>query len=117
MIALPAILANNWKVLGGAVIGAALCYPVASCSGRRAANATQAEKVIAASAVVHEAAAKAETAAVLADMARTANTIKEVDELREVINETKSDADVGPATAAVLARLREKRGGAAHPGS
>lgn len=114
---IPLWLAANWKLPAAALAGAALTWPVASCSGRRSAEAIQEAKIIAAAAKVREAAAKAETAAVLADMARSVKTAKEADELREVINETKSDAGVGPATSAVLQRLRERRSGAARAGS
>lgn len=117
MIAAPLWLASNWKLPAAALLGAALCWPVASCQGRRSAEVTASAKIIAASAKITEAAHKAETAAVLADMARSVNTAKEADDLREIINETKSSAGVGPATASVLARLRERRGGAARPGS
>lgn len=114
---IPLWLATNWKLPVAAVAGAALTWPVASCSGRQQANASNGAKIIAASTKVERAAAKAEQAAILADMARSVNTAKEADELREVINETKSDAGVGPATAALLKRLREKRSGAARAGS
>lgn len=107
----------HWKLIAAVLVGMALCWPIASCSGRRSAESNQSAKIIAASAKVERAAAKAEQAAILADMARTATTAKEADELREVINETKSDAGVGPATAALLKRLREKRSGAARAGS
>lgn len=114
---ITAILATNWKLAAGALLGAALTWPVASCSGHRSAEGTASAKIIAASAKVTEAAAKAESAAILADMARHANTAKEADELREVINDTKSDAGVGPATSALLRELRQRRGGSARPGS
>ena len=114
MITLPAI---DWKLPAAALLAATLCWPVASCSGRRSAESAASAKIIAASAKVNEAASKAETAAILADMARSVKSGKEADELREIVRETKSDAGVGPATAAVLARLRERRGSAARPGS
>lgn len=107
----------NWKLPVAAVVGAALTWPIASCSSRQQANATNSVKIIAASAKVTEAAAKAESAAILADMARSVNTAKEADELRDIINDTKSEAGVGPATAGVLRSLRERRGGTARPGS
>ena len=114
MITLPAI---DWKLPAAALLAATLCWPVASCSGRRSADNVLEAKVVAAAAKVREAAAKAESAAILADMVRHANTAKEADELREIIDETKSDAGVGPATSAVLQRLRQRRGSAARPGS
>lgn len=120
MNALPfavSLLRDYWKLLAAFILGAVLIWPLASCQGRQQANAINSAKIIAASAKVREAAAKAESAAILADMARSVNTTKEADELREIVRETKSDAGVGPATASVLARLRERRGGAARPGS
>lgn len=114
---IPAILLANWKLPVAAILGAILCWPIASCSGRRSAENAQEAKIIAAAAKVREAASKAETAAVLADMARSVKTAKEADELREIVRETKSEAGVGPATSAVLQRLRERRSGAAGPGS
>lgn len=112
-----AVIRDYWKLLAATILGALLIWPVASCSGRRSAEGAASAKIIAASAKVTEAAAKAESAAILADMARHVNTDKEADELREVIDETKSDAGVGPATANLLRELRERRGGAARAGS
>ena len=114
MITLPAI---DWKLPAAALLGAALCYPIASCQGRRSAESATSAKIIAASAKVTEAASKAETAAVLADMARSVNTAKEADELKKVIEDVKSEAVAGPAVRAVLRELRQRRGSAARPGS
>lgn len=112
-----ALWAIDWKLPVAALLGATLCWPVASCQGRRSAETTQSAKIIAASAKVREAAAKAESAAILADMARSVNTAKEADELKDIINETKSEAVAGPAVSAVLRELRQRRGSAARPGS
>ena len=111
------LLRAHWKLIVAALVGMALCYPVASCSGRRSAFNAQSAKIIAASAKVTVAAAKAEQAAILADMARSANTAKEADELREVIDNVKSEAVAGPAVSVVLRELRQRRSGAARPGS
>lgn len=114
MITLPAI---DWKLPAAALVGAALCWPVASCSGRQQAKAANSATIIAASAKVTEAAAKAESAAILADMARHVNTAKEADELKKVVEDVKSEAGVGPAVSAVLRELRQRRSGTARPGS
>ena len=50
-----------------------------------------------------------ELAAALADMARASKTKEEAQELREIIDETQSDAGVGPATSALLGELRKRR--------
>ena len=50
MIALPFWLTANWKAIVCILIGAALAWPIASCSGRRGANAANGAKIIAASA-------------------------------------------------------------------
>ena len=114
MTTLPAI---DWKLPAAFLLGAVLCYPIASCQGRRSAEIAQSAKIIAASAKVTEAAAKAESAAILADMARSVNTAKEADELKKVIADVKSEAVAGPAVSAVLRELRQRRGGAARPSS
>ncbi len=99
----------NWRVIAAAIVGALLCWPVASCQGKREANAAYYAKVKAAAEQVKAAANKAELAAALADMARTSNSKAEAQELREIINETQSDAGVGPATSALLGELRKRR--------
>lgn len=98
-----------WKLGLAMIVGAALIWPLAACQGRRSAEAASAAKIIAASAKVREAASKAEMAATLSEMARSASTTRQAEELREIVAETKSDAGVGPATAAVLRRLRQNR--------
>lgn len=102
------VVRANWKIILGVFMGALMCWPVASCQGKREANATNAAKVIAASAKVEQAAAKAEAAAVLADMARNTKSREEITELRRIVDETQSDAGVGPATAKLLERLRAR---------
>ena len=114
---IPLWLAANWKLPVAALLGAILCWPIASCSGRRDANAANDARIIAAATKITEAAAKAESAAILADMARSVNTAKEADELKKVIEDVKSEAVAGPAVSAVLRELRQRRGGSARPGS
>jgi folate-dependent phosphoribosylglycinamide formyltransferase PurN len=98
---------DYWRLFLVALVSAALTWPVASCSGRRSANATQAAKIIAASAKVREAAAKAEIAAMAADAVRRGEAKQVEQELRKVADEKGSDAVAGPGVAAVLDRLRE----------
>lgn len=100
----------NIKLVAGIVIGALLCYPVASCNGKRQATAAYAAKVEIAAAKVEHAAGQAELAATLSEMARSANTQKEVTELRKVVDDAKDDGPVGPATANLLERLRKNGG-------
>lgn len=101
---------RNWRAALWMILGALLCYPVASCNGKRQAKATIAAKIEAASAKVERAAGQAELAATLAEMARTANTEKDMTELRKVVDDAKDDGTVGPATSDLLARMRRGRG-------
>jgi hypothetical protein len=103
------ILSDHWRKALWIAVGFALCWPVASCVGKREATAAYALKVKAAAEETRRAASQAELAAALADIARASKTKDEADELRKLIDETQSDAGVGPATAAVLQRLRERR--------
>lgn len=105
------LLLTNWKLAAGIVLGGLLCYPVASCNGRRAATAEYAANVEIAAAKVKHAAGQAELAATLSEMARSANTKQEVTELRKVVDDAKDDGAVGPATADLLQRMRSKGGG------
>ena len=100
-------LAANWKLPVAALVGAALCYPVASCNGRQPANATNSAKIIAASAKVREAAAKAEIAAMAVDAVRRGQAKQVEQELRKIADEKGTDAVVGPGVTAVLDRMRE----------
>lgn len=100
----------NWRAALWIILGALLCYPVASCNGKRQAKATIAAKIEAASAKVERAAGQAELAATLAEMARTANSEKDMTELRKVVDDAKDDGTVGPATSDLLARMRQRRG-------
>lgn len=102
------LIRDHWMKAVWMVIGAVLVYPVASCNGRNIAEAKAAEQVIAASEKVRRAAAQAELAATVADAARRADTVAEVNELKEVVRDVQSTTDVGPSTAAVLAKLREQ---------
>ena len=104
---IPLWLATNWKLPVAALIGAALCYPVASCNGRQRANATNNAKIMAASAKVREAAAKAEIAAMAVDAVRRGHAKQAEQELRKIADEKGSDAVAGPGVAAVLDRMRE----------
>lgn len=101
---------DHRRIVLGIVMGALMCYPVASCNGRKAATAEYAAKVEVAAAKVEKAASKAEMAATLSEMARSANTQMEVTELRKVVSDAKDDGPVGGATGAVIERLRRKRG-------
>ncbi len=109
MIALPLWLTTNWKALTGAALGAILCWPLAYCQGKNNANAANAAKVELAAEKVRRAATQAELAATLADMTRQAKTKQEITELQEIVDEAQPGNDAGPATAAVLAKLREQR--------
>lgn len=109
MIALLVGLASkNWRIAVAAGFGFAFCWPVASCQGKREAQAAYALKVQAAAEQVKAAASKAELAAALADMARASKTKEEAQELREIISNAKDDGAVGPAVSGVLERLRER---------
>jgi len=110
-LAFLATIRANWKLAAGIVIGALMCYPVASCNGKRQANAAYAAKVEIAAAKVERAAGQAELAATLSEMARSASTEQEATELRKVVDDAKDDGTVGPATADLLARMRSKGGG------
>lgn len=110
MIALPLWLTANWKALAGAVVGAALCAPLAYCQGKSNANAANAARVELAAEKVKRAATQAELAATLADMTRQAKTKQEITELQEIVNEAQPGNDAGPATISVLDRLRRQRG-------
>ena len=101
---------HNYRAALWMILGALLCYPVASCNGKRQAKATIAAKIEAASAKVERAAGQAELAATLAEMARTASTEKDMTELRKVVDDAKDDGTVGPATSDLLARMRQRRG-------
>ncbi len=103
------LVSDHWRTALWIAIGALLCWPVASCQGKREAQAAYALKVQAAAEKVKAAASKAELAAALADMARASKSKEEAQELREIINETQSDAGVGPATSALLGELRKRR--------
>lgn len=107
MIAAPLWLASNWKLIVALILGAILCWPVASCSGRRSAENTQEAKIIAASAKVTEAAAKAEIAAMAVDAVRRGQAKQVQDELRSVADEKGSTDLAGPGVTAVLDRLRK----------
>lgn len=107
---IPLWLATNWKLPVAAIAGAALTWPVASCSGRQQENATNSTKIIAASAKVREAAAKAEIAAMAVDAIRRGQAKQVEQELRKVADEKGSDAVAGPGVIAVLDRLRKTTG-------
>lgn len=101
---------QHWRAALWIMLGALLCYPVASCNGKRQAKATIAAKIEAAAVKVERAAGQAELAATLAEMARTANSEKDMTELRKVVDDAKDDGTVGPATSDLLARMRRGRG-------
>jgi len=60
-LAFLATIRANWRLAAGIVIGGLLTYPVASCNGKRQANAAYAAKVEIAAAKVERAAGQAET--------------------------------------------------------
>lgn len=106
----PLWLANNWRLIVGALAGALMCAPLAYCEGRadgkrqvNAQIAIQAEKV-------RNAALKAEAAATLADMARSVRTAEQQRELQEIVENVGTNEMAGPAVSAVLARLRASSG-------
>lgn len=101
------VVRANWKLPAAALVGAALCWPVASCSGRQQAKAANSAKIIAASAKVTEAAAKAELAAMAVDAVRRGQAKQVQDELRSVADEKGSTDLAGPGVTAVLDRLRK----------
>ena len=90
------------------VLGAFLCYWPASCQGKREATIANNTKVELAAEQVKRAAAQAELAATLADMTRVAKTGEEVRELRTIVEQAPAGNDAGPATSALLNRLRER---------
>lgn len=101
------LLRAHWKLIGLAVLLILLAvqtWRVSSLKGQIAVNAA---KVEAAAAKVKVAAAKAELAATAADAIRRAKTKEEIDELREIVEQAPAGADAGPATVAILDRLRK----------
>ena len=102
------LVSDHWRTVLWIAIGALLTWPVASCQGKREAQAAYALKVQAAAEQVKAAAIKAELAAALADMARASKSKEEAQELREIISNAKDDGAVGPAVSGVLERLRER---------
>lgn len=113
MIPALALLKANWRIPVAFITGAALCWPVASCQGRRDGKANVAAKVAVASSKATESAAKAEVAAIVADAVRRGEAKAIQTELQEIVREEGSDALAGPGVSSVLARLRQaNRGGA-----
>lgn len=113
MNALPfavSLLRDYWKLLAAFILGAVLIWPLASCQGRQQANAINSAKIIAASAKVREAAAKAEIAAMAVDAVRRGEAKQVEQELRKVADEKGSDAVAGPGVIGVLDRLRKTTG-------
>lgn len=98
---------DYWKLIAALILGAVLCWPVASCQGRRSAEAHNSAKIIAASAKVTEAAAKAEIAAMAVDAVRRGQAKQVQDELRSVADDKGSTDLAGPGVTAVLDRLRK----------
>lgn len=109
-LSMPIWLASNWKAIVGALAGAALCWPVASCQGKREATVALHAQVRLDAEKVRNAALKAEAAATLTDMARSAKTAQQQRELQEIVNDVGTNEMVGPAVSAVLARLRAASG-------
>lgn len=104
---IPIWLASNWRIVVSLFTGVAICWPVASCQGKREATIANNAKVELAAEQVKRAAAQAELAATLADMTRVAKTKEEAQEIKELIVEKASDDAAGPGMDAWIKRLRE----------
>ena len=102
----------NWKLPVAAIVGAALCYPVASCNGKRQADATNALRMEVAAEKARVSAARAEAAANRADIARQKAAQARNSELQGIVIHEGTDAVVGGATGALVNRLRRDAGGA-----
>ena len=112
MIALPLWLTANWKLPVAAIVGAAVTWPVASCSGRRQADDAHALHMEAAAERAKTSAARAEAAANRADIARQKAAQARNSELQGIVNHEGTDAVVGGSVGAVIGKLRRDAGGA-----
>lgn len=104
---LPAWL--NLRTIGAVAATAALCIPTAYCTGRRDANIAAEARVKLAAEKVKSAALKASLAATAVRYAQDAKDAEELKGLRDEIDRTATEDDVGPGTAAVLDRLRRQQ--------
>lgn len=102
----------NWKAIVGAVAGAALCWPVASCHGENQADDANALRMEKAAAKARAAQAKAEAAANRAETARKLATKARQDALQGIVDHEGTNDVVGGATGAVIGKLRRDAGGA-----
>ena len=109
---IPLWLAANWKLPVAALVGAALCWPVASCYGENQANDANALRMEAAAEKARASAARAEAAANRADIARQKAAQARNSELQGIVNHEGTNAVVGGATGALVNRLRRDAGGA-----
>lgn len=115
MIAIPLWLAANWKLGAGAIAGALLCWPVASCHGENQADDANALRMEVAAEKARASAARAEAAANRADLARKMAAQARNSELQGIVNHEGTDAVVGGATGAVIGKLRSNAGGKDKP--
>lgn len=109
---IPLWLAANWKLPVAALAGAGLCYPVASCKGKRQANDSNALRMEKAAAKAVAAQAKAEAAANRAETARKLAAKARQDALQGIVDHEGTNDVVGGATGAVIGKLRRDAGGA-----
>ena len=112
MIAAPLWLASNWKLGAGVIAGALLCWPVASCTGKNAADDANALRMEAAAEKARASAARAEAAANRADLARQKAAQARNGALQGIVNHEGTNAIVGGATGAVIGKLRRDASGA-----
>jgi len=106
----PLWLAKNWKPTAAAIVAALATTPIAYCTGRHDGSIAASAKAALVAQKIQTAAAKAEAAANLTDMTRQAKSVEQIRELKEIVNETGTDAAVGPAVSAVLDRMRRAPG-------
>lgn len=111
MIAAPIWLASNWKLGAGAIAGALLCWPVASCHGENQADDANALRMEVAAEKARASAARAEAAANRADLARKMAAQARNSELQGIVNHEGTDAVVGGAVGGVIGKLRRDAGG------
>lgn len=100
-------LRAHWKLISLAVLLILLAIQTWRVTSLKSQIALNAAKVEAAGAKVKVAAAKAELAATAADAIRRAKTKEEIDELRDIVEQAPVGNDAGPATSALLDRLRK----------
>lgn len=108
---IPLWLITNWKLPVSALVGAALCYPVASCHGESQANDANALRMEVAAEKARASAARAEAAANRADIARQKAAQARNSELQGIVNHEGTDAVVGGATGLLIGKLRRDAGG------